>query len=275
MLKTALDLAIQQLATVTDTPRLEAEIFLAHVLQVNRSYLHTWPEKILTATQQADFLKFIERRLQGTPVAYLIGHRGFWSIDLAVTPDVLIPRPETELLVELVLKQIQIKNAVIADLGTGSGAIALALAHDRPDWQVYATDASQAALNVAKSNAARLHLEQVQFRQGVWCQALPAIQFDAIVSNPPYIAEDDVHLGQGDLRFEPRSALVSKGCGLNDLQHIIIEARNYLKPGGYLFLEHGFEQAKDVATFFTKADYTLITRYADIAGLDRVTIACR
>jgi len=271
----ALSHAAQQLAVVTDVPRLEAEILLAHVLQVSRSYLHTWPEKIITLEQHDAFSHLLARRLQGEPIAYLIGHREFWSIDLTLTPDVLIPRPETELLVELVLQSIHADNAVIADLGTGSGAIALALAQERPSWQVYATDASHAALAVAKYNAKRLNLERVTFLAGSWCQALPDLKFDAIVSNPPYIAEEDAHLNQGDLRFEPRCALASAERGLQDLKQIIWQAKDYLKPGGFLFLEHGFDQAKDVATFFVKADYTLITHHADLSGLDRVTIACR
>lgn len=269
----ALKIATQKLSALTEVPMLEAEILLAHVLQVSRVYLHTWPDNLLEPEQEKIFFSLIERRIQSEPIAYLTGHREFWSLDLLVTPDVLIPRPETELLVDLVLKNIHQQNAIVADLGTGSGAIALALAHERPHWQVHATDASSAALEVAKKNAERLHLSNISFHQGFWCDALPTIQFDAIVSNPPYIAEEDKHLNEGDLRFEPKSALVSAEKGFNDLQQIIYEARAYLKPGGVLLLEHGFEQADKLATLLEKASYTSITRYQDLSGLDRVTIA--
>lgn len=273
-ISTVLKDAIRKLAfTTSEVPILEAEILLAHVLQASRAYLHTWPERSLSSSQEELYFSLIEKRLQGEPIAYLIGHKEFWSLDLLVTPDVLIPRPETELLVDLVLKNIHAEEAIIADLGTGSGAIALALAHDRPKWEVHATDASSAALNIAKQNAKRLQLSNIVFHQGIWCEALPTLKYDAIVSNPPYIAGEDEHLNQGDLRFEPKSALVSDECGLKDLHQIICEARTYLKPGGFLLLEHGFEQAHDVATFFEKSRYTSITRYSDLSGLDRVTIA--
>lgn len=254
---------------------LEAEILLAHVLQVSRSYLYTFAEKKLSDAEEKTFFQLIDKRLQGEPVAYLTGHREFWSLDFHVTPDVLIPRPETEILVEQVLHLVKNEKAQIADLGTGSGAIALALAHEKPNWQVHATDESEAALNVARLNAKRLELPQVQFHLGKWCEALPQIFFDAIVSNPPYIAENDEHLSQGDLRFEPRLALVSGQDGLKDLHQIIQQAKAYLKSGGYLLLEHGFDQAEKVATLFKKAGYTHIIRQVDLAGLERVTIACR
>lgn len=254
---------------------IDSEILLAHVLQVSRSYLHTWPERLLEANQKNEFLKLVEKRFQGEPVAYLIGHRAFWTLDLKITPAVLIPRPETELLVELALKLIPEKNAVIADLGTGSGAIALALAIERPDWQIHAVDQSAAALDVAKANAKSLNLTQVIFHQGSWCEPLANLSFTAIISNPPYIAEGDVHLAEGDLRFEPKSALMAKKEGLADLEYIIFEAKNYLKPGGYLMLEHGFDQAQAVATLLQKAGYTQSNTYFDLSGIERVTIATR
>lgn len=266
--------AVKHLTAVTDVPKLEAEILLAHVLNVSRVHLHTWPEKIITAAQQKIFQEFISRRAKGEPIAYLIGHREFWSLDLLVTPDVLIPRPETELLVETILQQFSTQEKItIADLGTGSGAIALALAHEKPNWIIHATDKSTAALNIAKQNAKNHHLTNVIFHQGIWCNALPKIKFDAIVSNPPYIAENDTHLTQGDLPFEPRSALVSSENGLSDLTQIILESRDYLKPHGFIFLEHGFEQAKNVAGILEKARYTSIKVKQDLAGLERVAIA--
>lgn len=269
----ALRSVLSELAQVTEVPQLEAEVLLAYVLDVSRTHLHAWPEKMLTDSQQKKFLELINRRKLGEPIAYLIGRREFWSLDLEVTPAVLIPRPETELLVELVLKNIQAEQAVIADLGTGSGAIALAIAHERPNWIVHATDESEAALAIAQRNAQRLNLRNVEFHQGHWCQALPKFQFDAIVSNPPYIAEEDPHLTQGDLRFEPRRALVSAGNGLQDIEQIILDARYYLKAAGLLFLEHGSQQAENIVSIFEKAGYTFTRTQQDLADLDRVTIA--
>jgi release factor glutamine methyltransferase len=267
----ALDFAKQQLCAVTDVPQLEAEVLLAFVLNKSRSYLHAWPEKILEISQQNHFLELLNKRTQGEPIAYLTGQREFWSLNLRVTPDVLIPRPETELLVELVLNLFD--QATVADLGTGSGAIALSLAHERPSWIIHATDASLSALDVAKSNADRLNIKNVIFHQGNWCDPLPPIEFNVIVSNPPYIAEDDVHLTTGDLRFEPRSALVSLEQGLKDITEIIYQSKQYLISGGVLMLEHGSEQAANVARIFAIAGYTDINTHQDLAGLDRVTIA--
>lgn len=255
-------------------PRLEKEILLANTLNVSRTYLHTWPEKTVDESQQEIFLKVMSRREQGEPIAYITGHREFWSLDLVVTPDVLIPRHETELLVELILQSSRNStNKIIADLGTGSGAIALAIAHEKPNWTIHATDASPAALAVAKQNAKRLNIKNIIFHQGSWCNALPNIKFDAIVSNPPYIAENDEHVNQGDLRFEPYSALVSAEDGLSDISQIILQSSHYLKPGGQLLLEHGYQQAKNVAGIFEKARYTSTEVHLDLAGLERVTIA--
>lgn len=256
---------------------LESEVLLAHVLNVSRTYLHTWPEKKLAAVQEKDFQVLIAKRQAGEPIAYITGHREFWSLDLCVTPDVLIPRHETELLVELILEKIpppaHSEPILIADLGTGSGAIALAIASARPDWFIHASDFSAAALKIAEMNAKRLKLLNVIFHQGKWCEALPDLKFHAIVSNPPYIAEDDDHLTQGDLRFEPATALVSAENGLNDLKQIIFQAKNYLQNNGLLLLEHGFLQAENVTSIFKKAGYTDINTYKDLAGCDRVTIA--
>jgi release factor glutamine methyltransferase len=254
---------------------LEAEILLAHTLNVTRTYLMTWPEKFINEEAEKIFFAVIEQRKQGEPIAYLIGHKEFWSLDLIVTKDVLIPRPETELLVELALKLIEKKHAVIADLGTGSGAIALALAHERPDWEIHAIDISEAALNVAKQNASKLKLTNIIFHQGDFCQALPEKKFDAILSNPPYVAENDPHLSQGDLRFEPKSALQSGEKGLQDLYRIIHDARPFLKEGGWLMVEHGSDQGVQVASFFVKGGYNNPQQYKDLAGLDRVLIASR
>lgn len=268
----ALQLAIQQL-TYFDTPTLDAEIMLAHTLNVSRAHLLAFPEKKLTQVEESAFLALLEKRKQGTPIAYLTGHKEFWSLDLIVTPDTLIPRPDTELLVEVALQSLSEDKKTIADLGTGSGAVALALAKERPHWQVYATDVSAKALNIAKQNAARLNLNQIIFKETRWCQDLPKQFFDAIVSNPPYIAEDDPHLANNELTFEPLSALVSGSEGLNDIEVIATEARECLKPGGYLILEHGYQQSEEVKNIFLKMGYTHINLFLDLAGRGRVTKA--
>jgi len=267
----ALSNAAQQFSFATTTPLLDAEVLLAHLLNVQRSYLYAHPERLLSIEEQTRFAALIKKRTQGQPVPYITGHCEFWSLDLMVTPDTLIPRPETELLVELALQKSNASPRWVADLGTGSGAIALALAQERPDWIIYATDSSLAALSVAKANALRLQIKNIIFCQGIWCAALPRILFDMIVSNPPYVAEDDAHLQQSVLATEPASALFSDKDGLKDIQHIIHEARMYLKPGGCLLLEHGFSQRECVQNQLSKAGYTAVTSQQDFSGLNRVT----
>ena len=266
--------ATRTLLSKTETPQLDAEVLLAHVLHVSRSYLMAFSERVLTPEEQACFAELLSARVNGMPIAYLIQHKEFWSLDFFVTPDTLIPRPDTELLVELVLKTLSDEKKMIADLGTGSGAIALSLAHERALWEVHATDKSHAALAVAKINAEKFHLAHVVFHQGEWCDALPEhILFDAIISNPPYIAKNDVHLQQGDLRFEPQSALVADENGLKEIRDIILSAKKCLKSGGFLFLEHGFQQAKAVKQILMEQGYQSISLHQDLAGLDRVTAA--
>ncbi len=252
---------------------LDAEVLLAHVLNVTRSYLLAFPERELTEVEIKQFEKLIEQRKQKIPIAYLTGHREFWSLDLIVTPDTLIPRPETELLVERILFEIQGDNKVVADLGTGSGAIALALAHERPTWKIYATDVSEKALHIAKLNAERLHLHNIIFQLGTWCAALPAIKLDAIVSNPPYIALNDPHLQQDGLCYEPQYALIADEEGLSDIRSIIAFAKAHLHTGGFLMLEHGFNQAGEVQNLLAEYGYLEIKSHRDLAGLERVTSA--
>jgi len=269
---TILQQAQQQLLISSDTSLLDAEILLAEVLKVSRSYLLAFPERELTLAQKKSFENFIAQRKQKIPVAYITGHKEFWSLDLLVTRDTLIPRPETELLVEIVLQEMVGAKKRIADLGTGSGAIALAIAHERPLWEVHATDLSIDALAIAKLNAARLGLEHVIFHQGSWGEALPAtMKFDVIVSNPPYIAPDDPYLQRGHLSYEPRSALVADENGLKEISRIIQTAKQYLISGGQLMLEHGFEQASEIRSIFANLDYSDIDTYPDLAGLNRVT----
>lgn len=255
-------------------PLFEAEILLAHVLQVSRVYLHTWPEKKIMDGAQKAFFELMAKRERGEPIAYLKGQREFWSLDLAVNSSVLIPRHETELLVELSLSRATNEEPqVVADLGTGSGAIALAIAYERSNWLVYAVDQSESALKIAQQNADHYGLSNISFHQGIWCNALPPLKFDMILSNPPYLAADDIHLTIGDLRFEPPSALIAAEEGLSDLRQIIFQAKNYLKTNGVLMLEHGLNQAENVASIFRKAGYTDIKTYKDLGGCDRVTIA--
>jgi release factor glutamine methyltransferase len=258
------------LSNTSDTPRLDAEILLVHVLQKPRSYLYTWPDARLTASQWRHFETLLIRRFRGEPIAYITGYREFWSLKLRVTPATLIPRPETERLVELALNQIPYHSqTLVADLGTGSGAIAIAIAHERPHARVIATDNDPAALAVAQHNARRLYVS-LEFRKGDWCEALNGEQFAIIVSNPPYLPKTDPHLQQGDLRFEPSTALVGDSDGLQAIQIIVKQALAHLQPGGWLFLEHGYNQATHVYALLSKAGYTSVTVYQDDTGLDRV-----
>jgi len=261
------------LQRATAHTRLDIEVLLAHVLKVSRAYLIAFSDRELTSDETSELEKILQRYEEGVPVAYLTGHREFWSLDFVVTPATLIPRPETELLVELALKEIHGKNKLIADLGTGSGAIALAIAKERPTWKIHATDVSADALKVAELNAKRFNLKNVFFHDGKWCAALPAEKFDLIISNPPYIAKDDPHLQPNVLRFEPQSALIADENGLKDIREIIAEAKKYLAVGGYLMLEHGFQQGNAVRALFTAESYQSVMTFQDLAGLDRVTLA--
>jgi release factor glutamine methyltransferase len=254
-------------------PRSDAEILLCHVLGVTRSYLLTWPEKTLTANQYAQFQALSARRAQGEPIAYLTGHKEFWSLDLQVTENTLIPRPETELLVELAFLRLPSDcQALVIDLGTGSGAIALAIAQERPLCRVLATDKSTTALNVAQANAQALGLHRVQFLVSDWWAGLGEIKARLIVSNPPYVAIADPHLSQGDVRYEPRSALVAGRDGLADIRQLIAQSSEHMVAQGWLLLEHGYDQAEAVRALFEQYAYDSVTTYQDLAGLPRVTV---
>jgi len=252
--------------------RSEAELLLAHALGRDRAWLIAHRDDAVAPALAGQARCCVSRRAAGEPVAYIIGHRGFHALDLAVTADVLIPRPETELLVELALRQTAQSGKVeIADLGTGSGAIALAIAQARPHSRVLATDASLAALDVARGNAQRLGIGNVEFAQGDWCAALGKRRFDLIVSNPPYIAENDAHLRQGDLRFEPRAALASGADGLDAIRAIVRDAPAHLRDGGWLLLEHGFEQGAAVRELLRQSGFVEVFTTRDLEGRERVS----
>ena len=252
--------------------RLEAELLLVHVLDRPRSWLIAHVNDALDAAHESAYAALVERRRHGEPVAYITGHRGFWSFDLEVTPATLIPRPETELLVELALDKLPAKKpSRVADLGTGSGAIALAVARECPRAQVVATDASAQARAVARRNAERLGIANIAFAQGDWLAPLTGQRFDLIVSNPPYIEADDPHLAQGDLRFEPSSALASGHDGLDDIRRIVADARSHLEVGGWLMMEHGWNQGEAVRAVLRGAGYTEVFTALDLEQRDRVS----
>lgn len=254
-------------------PRIDAEFLLAHYLARPRAWLYAFPDQSLSDRQVEDFMDLANRRAAGEPVAYITGRRGFWSFDLHVSPDTLIPRPETELLVDLALALMpENQGCSVLDLGTGSGAIALALAHERPRSQLTAVDVSVAALAVAERNAAELKLRNLAFIRSHWFAALGARLFDVIVSNPPYIEASDTHLQQGDLRFEPRSALASGDDGLDDIRVIVSEASNHLSRHGWLLIEHGWNQGAAVRQLFSAAGFSDITTECDLENRDRVTV---
>lgn len=257
---------------VGDESAREAELLLGHALGRDRAWLYAHADDALAADDAVRFHALLVRRASGEPVAYLIGRREFWSLDLTVTPDVLIPRPETELLVQLALRRISQSGEVeIADLGTGSGAVALAIARERPRARVLATDASAAALAVARGNAERLGIGNVEFAQGNWCTALGTGKFDLIVSNPPYIAETDKHLAQGDLRFEPFAALASGADGLDAIRAIAGGARAHLKPGAWLLFEHGFDQGTVARDVLSRNGFVEVFTALDLEQRERVS----
>ncbi|OQX33585.1 MAG: protein-(glutamine-N5) methyltransferase, release factor-specific [Oceanospirillales bacterium LUC14_002_19_P2] len=260
-----------ELTSLSSTPALDVELLICRVLDKPRSWLFTWPEYELTADQLAAVTQLIDQRLAGHPVAHLIGTRDFWNLTLKVSPDTLIPRPDTELLVELALACLDPTPHKIADLGTGTGAISLALAVERPNWQVTGTDRVEAAVELARHNAVMNALSHLHFYTGSWCDALPDNDYDLIVSNPPYIRSDDPHLSQGDVRFEPSSALASGIDGLDDIRIIAEQALKHLKTGGWLLLEHGYDQGADVRTILNQQHYTEIETLRDLAGHERIT----
>jgi release factor glutamine methyltransferase len=252
--------------------RLESELLLCHALGVSRSFLFANPEFAVPLKRRSDYLALLRRRSEGEPIAYLVGKRSFWTFDLEVTSDVLIPRAETELLVEAALEVIPTSRPCrIADLGTGSGAIALAVASERPTAEVHATDLSVKALDLARKNAASLNLHHVKFHQGHWLQPLEG-QFSVLVSNPPYVDESDPHLLEGDCRHEPRMALTPGADGMAAIREITRNAPDYLAPEGWLMVEHGHKQGQEVRDLFSAAGFDDVRTLPDLAGIERVCV---
>jgi release factor glutamine methyltransferase len=247
----------------------ETRILLQFVLAVSHAWLITHQEHPISAQQEARLRALFHQRVQGEPIAYLISTREFYGLDLQVTPNVLIPRPETELLVELALQSMP-PNANILDLGTGSGAIAIAIAKTRPDAIVYAVDQSPAALTIARKNASS-HQTSIHFKQSHWFDALTSMRFHTIISNPPYIAQNDPHLSQGDLRFEPRQALTDEHDGLSAISHIIQNAPQYLLNKGQLLIEHGYQQAAACRALLHHRGFTQVQSFTDLASIERVS----
>ena len=282
---------LQQAGLDSDTLKLDCEILLLDALnhgsgdrskyssslkskpKKTKTWLLTWPEQPLSSTQIQHYLDNLKQRAQGRPVAYITGTKDFWDFSLKVSPDTLIPRPETELLVECALDKLPLKTPLkVLDLGTGSGAIALAIASERPDAEILASDASAQALEVAHSNAESLQLPNIQFCLSDWFKNIPEYQFDLIVSNPPYIAPDDPLLETNVQRFEPQNALLAAENGLEAIRQIISGSRNYLKPGGWLLLEHGYTQAEAVQWLLRQYGFKNICTVKDLNRLDRLSM---
>lgn len=264
----------EQLQSASDTAKLDAEVLLAYVLGNSRTYLYTWPEIEVSSAQYSQFQQLMISRKRGEPIAYLTGQQEFWSLPLRTNRDTLIPRPETELLIEIILAFSEARDNTkkVLDLGTGTGAIALALAHERPKWHIQGVDVMPAAVNVAKENAKSLNINNATFHESNWFDFFnEKNKFTIIVSNPPYIDAKDAHLKEGDVRFEPCSALVANEKGLADLRFIIETAHAYLLPGGRLLLEHGWQQGKAVRQLFEATGYSHVISCNDLSGHERVT----
>lgn len=265
----------QLIGKPTDTPHLDAERLLLELIQVegiSKLAFYTEPTRTVSKECIAQFMSYIQRRALGEPVASIIGHQAFWSLDLRVSADTLIPRPETELLIEIILEKRKDAQESVLDLGTGTGAIALSLAKERPNWSITATDISQAALEIAQQNA-KLNNINIHFKLGNWFDAISSSDpvFSIIVSNPPYIAQGDPHLNHPNLSFEPQSALMSAEKGLKDIRQIIQHAPLFLKPKGLLVLEHGYDQKLAVQTLFAESEFIDIETRKDLTGLERCT----
>lgn len=263
------------LSPQSDSAKLDTEILICFVINKERSFLLTWPEKLLSQEQTKHFIELMLRRIAGEPIAYIVNLREFWSLPFQVSPATLIPRPDTEVLVELVLSQHVNEHLKCLDLGTGTGAIALALASEKPQWIIEAIDFNHDAVELAKRNAKNLNLSHVDIYQSDWFENVSVNKsFDIIVSNPPYIDENDHHLSEGDVRYEPKTALVAADSGLADIKVIANKARKFLNAGGFLYIEHGFEQSLAVKQILADFAYSEIETIKDYSNNDRITLAC-
>ncbi len=273
-IKKLLAQALLQLENISDSPRLDGELLLCHVLNKSKIFLYTDPNYRLSTAEISIFQNLLQQRLQGKPIAYIVGKQAFWTFELKVTPDVLIPRPETEFVIEAILRLLPSDQVCqVVDLGTGSGAIAIALALERPLWQITAVDISEAALAVAKENAIILGVKTIRFLHGSWFEPLEKKTYDGIVANPPYIAENDAELVENVRKFEPKIALISGKTGLECIETIAKTAKIYLKSVGYLVFEHGYRQAEAIQQLLEKEGYQQIISTRDYSNLTRVITA--
>ena len=282
-IKKQIELGTDLLEKVSDSAKLDSQVLLSFVLSKEINYLYTWPEKTLSSSQKSSYNALLQERLLGKPIAYITGVKEFWSLSFFCDASTLIPRPDTEVLIEQVLAEIeessndkslgkQTEKISCIDLGTGTGAIALSLASEKPGWLIEAIDFSENAITLANKNAEHLGITNVKIYQSDWFSNVDADKrFDVIISNPPYIDEKDIHLSQGDVRFEPLSALVAKDEGLADIDQIAVKAKEYLNKGGYLFFEHGYNQGLAVRNIMLALNFTGVKTIQDYAGNDRVT----
>jgi len=255
-----------------ESPRLDAELLLSHVTGLGRTSFRAWPERVVSAEQAEQFRSLVAQRASGQPIAYLLGEQEFWSLPLKVSSSTLIPRPDTECVVEAALSLELPANARVLDLGTGTGAIALALASEQPGWQIMASDRVEEAVALARENSQQLGLS-ITVVQSHWFDQIPAGTFDLLISNPPYIPASDRHLKEGDVRFEPESALVAGEDGLDDIRLLVTEGLDWLNPNGWMLLEHGYDQGEAVRDLFAKAGWRNIETRKDYGGNDRMTLA--
>jgi release factor glutamine methyltransferase len=268
----ALQQASQTLADSSPSATLDAQVLLSYVLQRNSAHLLAWPEKDLSKEQQSHYQQLLHQRQRGVPVAYLTGSREFWSLNFSVNNSTLIPRPETETLVEYILTNFnKDDNLTMLDMGTGSGAIAIAIASEKPGWKITASDISEQALQMARQNSQFHQTDNITFINSNWFENIKQNDFDIIVSNPPYIAQNDAHLKQGDVRFEPATALSSGKRGMDDIEHLCLQAQGYLRKEGWLIIEHGYDQQQLVADCFVKNRFIEIQQRQDLSGHTRMT----